>query len=530
YRATPPATSEEEPTRREEEAAVLEVARISFGRRISWLLLPALASMMLLAVTNHVCQDVAVVPFFWVVPLALYLLSFIICFDRETWYRRGLFGVLAAVAIVAVSLLGLESEVESLLERIGEDGPAFCQALVEWILRQHETIYEQADKLAVEATGYMIMLFMVCMLCHGELARWKPPASRLTDFFLMVAAGGALGGIFVGLICPQIFSTNVEIHAGIIASFLLATGILWDAFWNTWLMRRLWRKCTVFGFVVLLLIVIIQAQFISITSDALVTVRNFYGVLTVNEYHRDEPDHILELLNGRILHGSQFQDTLVSRIPTTYYDDESGIGTTLLNFRRGEPLRVGVVGLGTGTVAAYGTAGDYYCFYEINPNVPRLANTYFTYLRNSRADVEIVLGDARLSMERQSPQDYDIITLDAFSGDAIPAHLLTKEAFEEYFRHLDPQGVVAVHVSNRDLDLVPVVGGIAKHFAIPVMIIESTDDGEVGEAGSDWMLMTRNEEFLQEPMVVGVAEEVQGTYTPIPLWTDQYSNLLEILN
>jgi hypothetical protein len=531
YRALPAAdASEKELTRHDENTAVLEAMRIPVGRRLTWLLLPALASVMLLAVTNHVCQDVAVVPFFWVVPLALYLISFIICFDRDVWYRRRLFAVLAALSIVVTSLLSLESELETFLESVIDEGPSFCLAPAEWMLDQTEAIYEEADNLAVEATSFMIMLFMICMLCHGELSRRRPPASRLTDFYLMVAAGGALGGIFVGLICPQVFSIYVELHGGIIISFLLATAVFWDAFWNSWLLRRMWRKCVVFVAGVLVLIVIIQAQFLSITSDALVTVRNFYGVLTVNEHYPGEPDHIYELLNGRILHGSQFQGTLERRIPTTYYDDESGIGTTLLNLNYGEPLRVGVVGLGTGTIAAYGSQNDYYCFYEINPNVPRLANKYFTYLRDSNADIRVILGDARISMERQSPQDYDVIALDAFSGDAIPAHLLTKEAFGEYFRHLNPEGVIAVHVSNRHLDLIPVVGGIAEHFAIPAVIIEAYDDGNTGEAGSDWILLTRNEEFLAEPMVVGLAEEVQGTYTPVPLWTDQYSNLFDILN
>jgi hypothetical protein len=529
HRAAPAAIASQSSTRRDENQAVMEAASISVWRRLLWLLLPALASMMLLAVTNHVCQDVAVVPFFWVVPLALYLLSFIICFDRAFWYRRTLFAVLTAASIVAVSLLSLEYEIEDLLESFSGWGPTFCKTAAAWMLNWHETIYERGGDLVVEAVSYLVMLFLICMVCHGELARWKPPASRLTDFYLMVAAGGALGGIFVGLFCPQTFSTFVEIHAGVIISFVLATAVFWDAQWNKWTLRRWWRKALVLVFGMGVLVVVVQAQMSSLSTDAVVTLRNFYGVLRIREYHRGEPDHILELLNGRILHGSQFQDAMMSRIPTTYYDDESGIGTTLLNFRPGESLRVGVVGLGTGTIAAYGSNRDYYCFYDINPNVPLLARKYFTYLSDSAADIEVVLGDARLSMERQSPQDYDILALDAFSGDAIPAHLLTKEAFEQYFRHLDPQGVIAVHISNRHLDLIPVVGGLADHFAIPVVMIESADDGETGEAGSDWLLLTHNQEFLKDPMVAGLADEVQGTYSPVRLWTDQYSNLFQIL-
>jgi hypothetical protein len=529
HRAAPAAMANPSPTRHDENEAVMEAASIAIWRRLLWLLLPALASMMLLAVTNHVCQDVAVVPFFWVVPLALYLLSFIICFDRAFWYRRTLFAALTAASILVVSLLALEYKIEDLLERFGELGPSFCEAAAAWMLGWHETIYDRVSDLVVEATSYLVLLFLICMVCHGELARWKPPASRLTDFYLMVAAGGALGGVLVALVCPQTFSTFVEIHAGIIIAFVLATAVFWDAQWNSWLLRRLWRKVLVLLFGMGVLVIVVQAQMSSLSSDAVATLRNFYGVLKVCEYHRGEPDHILELLNGRILHGSQFQDAMMSRFPTTYYDDESGIGTTLLNFRPGESLRVGVVGLGTGTIAAYGSARDYYCFYEINPNVPLLADRYFTYLSDSAADIEVILGDARLSMERQPPQNYDVLALDAFSGDAIPAHLLTKEAFAEYFRHLDPQGVIAVHVSNRHLDLIPVVGGLAEHFSIPAVMIEAGDDGETGEAGSDWLLLTHSQEFLADPMVAGLADEVQGTYTPIPLWTDQYSNLFQIL-
>ena len=281
----------------------------------------------------------------------------------------------------------------------------------------------------------------------------------------------------------------------------------------------------------LLLLLVVRGQFVSVQSDASFRLRNFYGVLSIKEYHEDDPEkHIRELLNGRILHGSQFVDMLKSRVPTTYYIDSSGLGLTMLNYRSDEPLRVGIVGLGTGTIAAYGGRGDFFCFYEINPNVREIALNRFSYLTESNADCKILLGDARLTLERQPPQHYDIIALDAFSGDAIPVHLLTTEAFELYLRHLQPQGVIAVHISNRHLDLKPVVGEIAKHLQIPAVLVASSDEDFADGASADWVLLTRNQDFLSQKAIESVAEDVVGTYTPIPRWTDQYSNLFQILD
>jgi len=537
YRATAGAEPPSGGTTDDQKSSGLEAEEpTSLDRRLAWLLLPALASMMLLAVTNHVCQDIAVVPFLWVIPLSLYLLSFIICFDRSWWYRRRIFGFATSIALSLLCYLLAEEAVESALESvcgmIARPVGWFHEALA---ARLTDVIFdfgwdEYLDELAGEAGFYLVVLFLICMVCHGELARLKPPPSQLTSFYLMVSAGGALGGIFVALIGPQIFSTYLELSIGLVVAFMLALGVVWDDLWTTWFLNRAWKKCLAFAVGFGLLLVVVRAQFESLNSDGLFSVRNFYGVLTVEEHYEDDPDfHIRELMNGRILHGSQFVDLMKSRRPTTYYLYESGIGITLQNYNRGKPIRVAVVGLGTGTIASYGVSGDTYCFYEINPNVRTLAYEHFSYLRDTRAEVQVKLGDARISMERQRPQQYDVIALDAFSGDAIPAHLLTKEAFEQYLRHLRPAGVIAVHISNRHLDLVPVMGGLAKHFSIPAVMIEYEDEDYIGEAGSDWVLFTHNDDFLQTPAVAEVAESLEG-YTPIPLWTDQYSNLLQIID
>lgn len=508
-----------------EAAALAETVQAippTLERRLAWLLLPALASVLLLAITNHVCQDVAVVPFLWVVPLSLYLLSFIICFDGELWYRRRLFAIGTILSLTLISVVQLKQVIEG---KIGSS------KLESWLkqLGLKADFFDITDELIFEASIYLAMLFLVCMVCHGELVRLKPPTRWLTSFYLMVSAGGALGGILVALACPQIFSTHLELQIAIVLAFLLALGVLWDDVWQIWPVNQLWGKAitVTVGFALLLLVV--RAQFESLNTGARVSIRNFYGVLSIEEgYEDDDYNHLRRLLNGRILHGSQFQAAERRREPTTYYNEESGIGTALTQFSD-QPLRVAVVGLGTGTIAAYGRPGDYYCFYEINPNVQMLAQREFTFLSDTAATTEIVLGDARISLERQEPQNYDIIALDAFSGDAIPAHLLTLEAFELYFRHLQPEGVIAVHISNKHLELTPVIGGIAEHFEIPGIKIEWNQDTYVGEAGSDWVLLTRNRDFLDDPIVVERSQDLRDLYTPIPLWTDQYSNLFQIL-
>ena len=504
--------------------------------RLAWLLLPALASMMLLAITNHVCQDIAVVPFLWIAPLGLYLLSFILCFDRPLWYRRRAFGLATMTAIAGLCYLLAEDAVEQALmsccELIAQPVGWFSDDLAE---RLRNLVFDfswsdHLDQLAVEAGAFLLVLFLICMVCHGELTRLKPPPQKLTSFYLMVAAGGAMGGICVALVGPQVFSTYLEMNIGLVAAFMLTVGVVWDDAWQSWFLNRLWKRCL--GFVVgfVMLLVVVRAQFESVNSDAVVSLRNFYGVLAVEELYDDEPDfHIRQLMNGRILHGSQFLDAQKRQQPTTYYNQESGIGIALRNYFSNEPLRVAVVGLGTGSIAAYGGADDYYCFYEINPNVRRLAYEYFSYLEDSPADVEVKLGDARITMERESPQAYDVIALDAFSSDAIPAHLLTKEAFTQYLRHFKSTGVIAIHISNRHLDLVPIVGGLAKQFDMRAVSIEYLDEDYVGEAGSDWVLITNNTDFLQARAVASAAQSLEG-FKFVPLWTDQYSNLLQILH
>lgn len=533
-----------------------------------WLLLPAFSTMSLLAVTNTICQDVAVVPFLWIAPLSLYLLTFIICFDAERWYRRGLMSVATLAVLFLMVAISMPERFNPWLHRFGYSGdvPNF------------------SDSLVLESGFYLAALFLICMLCHGELVRIKPGARHLTLFYLMIAAGGVLGGLFVALICPRIFNSLVEVYISLVGGALLALVILirlwwrrercWSRWWLTLarfpgmvindvallttrrgrgpaaaarghqivraalvLSRRrkwwtLWSAFAPLLLVVAVMLVVPDTRNLFRTDRrVMVARRNFYGVLTVKQLGDQDSNELRRnLYNGRILHGVQFLQPEWRRTPTTYYVPESGVGLALLHMAVSGPMRVATVGLGTGTIAAYGQDGDYYCFYEINPEVEQIARQYFSYISDCPAHVEVKLGDARLSMEQEeTSQQYDVIALDAFSGDAIPAHLLTIEAFQVYLRHLQPMGVIAVHTSNRHLDLPPIVALIAQHYQMKVIQVYVTKDESVGDSASEWLLVTNNEEFLNNADVIKHTTLVDMPDPSIRVWTDQYSNLFQIL-
>ncbi|MDZ4820599.1 MAG: fused MFS/spermidine synthase [Planctomycetota bacterium] len=745
-------------------------------RRLLWIALPAFASMMLLATTYHVCQDVAPVPFLWVVPLSLYLLSFIISFDAERWYIRPFFAVVGlaflyvsagmpsdlknggtykkAVAIIEwyqndfwrkdevtaaglQQLLGYDADKEQALVRdeggravwhtmpdpkeplVDKSKPArdsdeprirlsSSPASQQLSLFQLATLpgYDSSreQKLGVVdgqltwtdsaansasatnltradgfdlATSQALMhrdsqlrwidansgwtpkdryeftykpdyrdelfihfgaLFCVCMVCHGELVRLRPAPRYLTSFYLLISAGGALGGLFCSLIAPMIFSTHFEwtlsLYGGMI---LLLVALLRSLIWDRpiqWLMGRLFgvnpqpastSSDSQFGrpwfslaqvlvaLAMLLLVPVVLYYMTTIvmqdvvkfqktdTKDVIARSRNFYGTVRVEgrqlkEFDLDQPAvadapsaeftlhdipknaeearrkrnwyEIISLYNGRILHGMQFTDPDESRLPTTYYTTDSGVGRAIGYFKQTQNhFRVGAIGLGTGTLAAYSTESQQkIIFYEINPQVEALAREHFTYLSNAAEPVDILLGDARLSLERQAKegsQQFDVLILDAFSGDSIPSHLLTKECFEIYQKHVDlKHGIIAFHISNRYLDLLPVVRGLAQHFHVKMLTIHSEGESEGGER-SDWVLLTNNEEFLRDD-TLGAEQETTTApeelfYSDFPktvdsqspdgvkanagqdanevilnwprtiLWTDAYSNLFDIL-
>lgn len=490
-----------------------------------WFLLPACGSVLLLAVTNKISQDIAVIPFLWVLPLGLYLLSFIISFDNPRWYWRPFWIPVLALALAATCWMMVGSRLSVPYIRL--------LLPIQWLLLPAGRL-SMFDSICI----LLATLFCCCMVCHGELYRMRPPLRHLTGYYLMIAAGGAFGGLFVALLAPLAFQDYFELHASLFATALLAAAVL---FMERTGLPRGWRAWGWTGLLIALVALGAGLGYDAVGSlaDTIDVSRGFYGVLKLSEHNANDPEaHELTLKHGSTEHGIQYFSGSRRRMPTAYYTAASGVGRALAHFPRKANRRVGVVGLGVGTLAAMGNPGDYFRFYEINDQVRRLALDRFWYIGDSAARIDIVLGDARLSMEQEPNQQFDILVLDAFRSDAVPVHLLTREAFEVYLRHLQPDGVIAVHISNRYLNLEPVITRTADHFAMGAALIyhdKSRLDEEEGEedettSSSDWILLTKNLEFLKLPAITEVSTS-RKTYSPkIGMWTDDASNLLQILD
>ncbi|MBI3881486.1 MAG: fused MFS/spermidine synthase [Verrucomicrobia bacterium] len=517
------AAGQTKPASTPEMAAADSAAEDKGGPKWLWFMLPACASVLLLAVTNKICQDIAVIPFLWVVPLSLYLVTFIVSFDGPRWYWRPFWIPLFVISIGA--LLWMLA------------GPDLTEPTSK-TLKPLAWLIEKSNGLSIlTIIGiYVGTMFVCCMVCHGELYRLRPGAKKLTGYFLTISAGGAAGGLFVALVAPFIFRHFLEMQVGFFAVCVLVVTVLWvDK--NGWLRhpRHAWS-----WFVVLPALGGVGGLFYFDAREdmrgASELARNFYGVLKVYESWPDNPDlHKFMFQHGGTTHGLQFVDDAKRRLPTTYYTSSSGVGLAMKNFPRKENRRIGLVGLGAGSLAVYGKAGDTMRIYEINPEVPRIANKWFTYLKDSAAKIELSMGDARLSLEREPSQQFDILVLDAFSSDAIPVHLLTREAIEIYRRHLKPDGVICVHISNRHLNLQPVVFDLARHFNYKAILFRDDDvderqeDEETGGAyTTDWVLLTNNEEFANLPAIHGGKGERDEFKKKMPMWTDERSSLSEI--
>jgi hypothetical protein len=450
--------------------------------------LSACASALMLAVTSHLTRDVAPVPLLWVLPLSLYLSSFVLCFASESWYRRD-----------RVLLVFLAT------------GAAMA----------HVTTLEPEDlPLGAVVVLFSITLFAGCMACHGELARLKPPPEHLTAFYLAVGAGGVAGSAFVALLAPLTFRTTSELGVALVASggmLLLVT--VRHSSRPAWVLGAL--ACAAVG------LHLGWSAARSVEGVRLVD-RNFYGTLSVSDSGSGR--HSLRtLLHGGVSHGAQLLEPTRRREATTYYAPSSGVGLALDACMRRGPVHVGVVGLGTGTLAAYGREGDRLRFYEINPLVVEVAIAQFSFLEDCRAEVEVVLGDARLSMERENAQGFDLLAVDAFSSDAIPVHLLTVEAFGVYFRHLLPDGILAVHVSNKFLELAPVVDLGARALGKRALVVETEDDeDDPAVHGSTWVLVVADWAPVQT-RALSAAARPPPSRPGLKPWTDDWSSVLSVL-
>lgn len=475
----------------EREATSLSKAvseKIPSQRRMLWLLLPGCASLLLCAITNHLSQNVAAIPLLWILPLSAYLLSFIAAFHSSRAYPRWLMVRLAAFTLGVLGYLARD--------------------------------VHQGLPVQISVPLYCVCLFVLCFFFHGELYRLRPVSGPATSFYLHVALGGALGGMFVGVAAPNIFRANYELAIGLVLAAILALIVMWDfgvmarIFWVAVALALTW-------------IGVMQAK--SWQQDALVQLRSFYGTLRVTETHWPPLGETTRTLyHGTIQHGVQLFGNGLRMQPSSYYAQDSGVGLAMRFCCENRVKRVAIVGLGAGTIAAYGQPGDVFRFFEIDPLVERIARELFTYLRESPAHTDVVLGDARFSISRENGAPFDVIILDAFSGDAVPVHLLTQQALALYSKRLAPNGILAFHISSQYLDLEPVLAREAQHAGMHAVTIHSAGDEGRGIFAAEWVLLTNNERFLTQPEVAHAAVP-SVTRGNIGLWTDDYSSVLPIL-
>jgi spermidine synthase len=468
------------------QATTAESVGVPLTTRVLWVALAACASLLLAAMTTHISQNVAALPLVWIVPLVAYLLSFVVAFATRTWPPRSLVINLAIVGLVGSGFL----------------------------------LYRGVLSIPIlPATAvFCVALFFLCLFLHSELYHRRPAPSHLTSFYFHVAAGGALGAVLVGIAAPLVLPGNYDFAIGLLLTAVLGLVVAWP---GGRVMRGVWSALLAAG------IALIATQVRS-DSGSIVRVRNFYGTVRVTHVHEPQKADVRSLYHGAITHGRQVFRIDLRRVPNTYYARTSGLGLALDQCCGNRPRRIGVIGLGTGTVAVYGNAGDTIRFYEINRAVENIALSYFTYLDDSPAFMQIVRGDARVSLAAEPPQRYDVLIVDAFSGDAIPAHLLTVQALEVYRRHLAPGGIVAFHVSNRFLALAPVVQQLAHSAGMQAVRVTNPEDLTRQVLYSEWVLVTANAEFLANPAVVGARQPIDVP-AGLRLWTDDYSSLFPII-
>jgi SAM-dependent methyltransferase/MFS family permease len=469
----------------EKDAAPKPATALRVKDQLLWLALSAMGSVMLLAVTNHVTQNVSSVPFLWVLPLALYLITFILVFDHPRWYLR------TALLVALVALI-----------------PAMAY-------------YIPSLDLRVAAPLYMVGMFVACMVCHGELARLKPDPAHLTRFYLMMSLGGALGAVLVAVVAPLVLRGYFELGIA-----LILLGALFA------LRVRGVAKLGVFALLGATIVLVVRGGN-DYTRGIRVMERDFYGVVRTADHYSPVPYR--SMYHGAIMHGGQLLGDAFRNTPADYFSPDSGYGRVFTSLREIDPkrhLNVGVIGLGAGVLAAWMKPGDTLTFYEISPRVVDIARREFTYLADTPAKTQLVMGDGRLSLEREPARGYDVLGIDAFSGDSIPMHLVTREAMALYVKHLKPDGVIVFQATNRYIDLLPVVKRLAAEFGFEAVNISDSPDAEDGPeywySSTDQVIVTRNHRLLEWSRIAEAAEPIEER-RDLPVFTDAHHNLLRIL-
>jgi hypothetical protein len=455
-------------------------------QNLVWFLLSTCSSVMLLATTNYLTQNIASIPFLWILPLSLYLVSFTLCFDRSGWYRRNWYVWIMAAAVGVMAYV-----------------IAFC-----------DYNNDITQTIALFCTG----LFLCCMFCHGELALRKPAPGFLTGFYLMISVGGAAGGVLVSIIVPKTLTGPFELSIALCGCAML-------------LFAMNFRKKLLTDIVCAALIIgtiIASVSYITtFSASARMLVRDFYGNLKVTVYNPGERDELRILIHGTINHGIQFTDPARSNGHYSYFSEASGIGRAINSLQPG-PRNVGVIGLGVGAIASYARKGDTFRFYEIDPLVEMLARKEFTYLSECRGKVDVLIGDGRLLLERDVDQKFDLLVVDAFSSDSVPVHLLTIEAMKLYFDRLKPDGILALQITNRHIQLAPVLEMARNELGKQAVLISNRGDDKNYIYYTEQVLMSSGRDLLKIPQIKDAAQGLDSK-PGLRLWTDDYSNLIQIL-
>ena len=457
-----------------------------------WIVLSAIPAFFLVTVTNTITQGVASAPFLWVLPLALYLLTFIIVFDDFEMPSYMLGGSLI-----------------------------FSSALAMFVLQN------QLSATVTNLTGVLAaLLFFVCLYFHQWLFETRPLPTRLTTYYVYLSLGGALGTIIASLVVPLVFVKSIELLVAVLIVFYFAVHRLFntvDLFKTKSVLRRLFMTLLFISFVL-----VVYKQ-INQNPDIIFETRNFYGSISVSQKSVGD-DQVRLLMNGRILHGLQVITSDQSSTPSTYYAESSGIGQQIRFMQEQRSSnRFGLVGLGSGTLAAYCKDGDKYQFFEIDPDVVSIAYNQFTFLSHCSGS-SVVLGDARLSLEQEQTEQkerFNLLAIDAFTDDSIPVHLLTSEALDLYLDRLNTDGVIAFHVSNRFLDLVSVLKGLAQSHELHGVVVRDTNKTDVYKCESVWVLLSKNTSSLKDVFDGDVRriEDIEKTV----YWIDAFSNLLSVV-
>jgi spermidine synthase len=468
-----------------------------FSTILLWVSLAACASTLLLATTSHLTQNVAPIPLLWIAPLSIYLLTFILAFESDKIYQRWLFLPLGLVALGTFTY-GM-SEYENNTDVIKRLIPMLCGAL-----------------------------FIACMVCHGELAKRKPHPRYLTLFFLMVSLGGAIGGLFVALIAPRIFPNYWEMPIAIAGlGVLIAIVLSYD---DDDVPRPLAVRVS------LLIVALSFGVYLArlerrANRDYILAARNFYGVLRVRD---DPPDAggegVRVLIHGTINHGTELLRPGGGRIPTSYFGETSGISRAIRSKGEKGPIRIGILGLGAGVTATLARAGDTLHYYEINPLIFQIAQTKFDFWKDCPADKHLYFGDGRLTLEgMKDSENLDFLAMDAFTSDAVPMHLLTLEAYATYARHMKPDGILAVNISNRYLDLEPIMAQAAKQMGWTGVIVYDEGNSEFFYVSNTWVLLSKSPAVFSHPNFQDGSTTALQVRQEKRVWTDDYSNILQIL-